>query len=104
MVLYYRVSSIVLNGSVLQGVPYDLANPIVLYDLHFLRVDLINIRCFFNSYSGKPEVNWCYIGVNFVGMVKINYLHEKNKENVSVVTSFFVLFFLKTLGSPFLLL
>ena len=49
-----------------------------------------------NSYSGKPEVNWCYIGVTFVGMVKINYLHEKNKENVSVVTSFFALFFFKT--------
>ena len=45
MVLYYRVSSIVLNGSVLQGVPYDLANSIVLCDLHFLRVDLTNLRC-----------------------------------------------------------
>ena len=45
MVLYYKVSSIVLNGSVLQGVLYDLANFIVLYDLHFLRVDLINLRC-----------------------------------------------------------
>ena len=45
MVPYYRVSSIVLYGSVLQGVPYDLANSIVLCDLHFLRVDLANLRC-----------------------------------------------------------
>ena len=35
-----------------------------------------------------------------MGMVKINYLHEKNKENVSVVTSFFVLFFKNLLGHP----
>ena len=55
MVLNYRVSSIVLNGSVLQGVPYDLANPIVLYDLHFLRVDLINIRCFLIATQGNPR-------------------------------------------------
>ena len=44
-VLYDMASSIVLKGSELQGVLYDMANSIVLYDLHFLRVDLINLRC-----------------------------------------------------------
>ena len=63
---------------------------------------ILQILGVLNSYSGKPEVNWCHIGLTFVRMVKINFFTKRNKENASAVTSFLVSFF--TLGSPFLLL
>ena len=55
-VLYDMASSIVLKGSELQGVLYDMANSIVLYDLHFLRVDLNKSSVFLIATQGNPRL------------------------------------------------